>query len=108
MPPRDRGAIVGQDRPRLAVIDAVALTTPLDPYLSLRAVASYSGCSIRWLRDRLTDPHHPLPCYRLPDGKILLRRSEVDAWLVRYRQVGSPRVHDVVRAVVAELAHPPR
>jgi hypothetical protein len=38
----------------------------------------------------------------------LLRRSEVDAWLVRYRQVGSPRVHDVVRAVVAELAHPPR
>lgn len=108
MPPLDRGAIVGQDRPRLAVIDALALTTPLDPYLTLSSLRGYAGCSVRWLRDRLRDPHHPLPCFRLPGGKVLVRRSDFDAWMARYRRVGAPGVHDVVRAVVAELAHPPR
>ena len=88
--------VIGQDRPKLAVIDGFNLTTPLDPYLSLKALAKYSGCSVRWLRDRLTDPHHPLPRYRLPSGKILVRRSEFDAWIARYRQVGDPQVDRIV------------
>jgi hypothetical protein len=78
------------------VIEGMSVTTPLDPYLGLRALAAYSGCCVRWLRDRLADPHHPLPCYRLPSGKILVRRSEFDAWLAKYRQVGNPEVDRIV------------
>jgi hypothetical protein len=102
--PRPARPALGTERPRLVVVDTLALSTPLDPYLSLRALASYSGVSVRWLRDRLADSHHPLPCYRLPGGKVLVRRSDFDAWLARYRQVGRADVTAVVQDVLASLA----
>jgi hypothetical protein len=98
--------VLGADRPRLVVVDELVLTTPLDPYLSLRGLAAYSSCSIRWLRAQLGDPRHPLPCYRLPGGKILVRRSTWDAWLTRYRQVGRAEVTAVVSDVLARVARP--
>jgi len=98
--------VIGHDRPRLVVLEELQLTSAADPYLSLRALAEYSGLSVRWLRDRLTEPPHPLPCYRLPGGKVLVRRSAFDAWIARYQQVGAPHGQAVVRAVVGELAHP--
>jgi hypothetical protein len=93
---------VGTERPRLVVVDALQLTATLDPYFSLRGLAHYSGCSVRWLRARLTDPHHPLPCYRA-EGKVLVRRSEFDGWIARYRRVGDPAVARVVGAVLGGL-----
>jgi hypothetical protein len=95
---------IGADRPRLVVVDELALATPTDPYLSLRGLAAYSSCSIRWLRAQLGDPRHPLPCYRLPGGKILVRRSAWDAWLARYYQVGRADVTAVVADVLARVA----
>ncbi len=94
---------LGEGRPRLVVVDELAVTTPLDPYLSLRSLAAYSRCSVRWLRDRLTDPQHPLPCYRLPGGKILVKQSDFDAWIARYRQVGDPDVERVVAEALQGL-----
>lgn len=61
---------------------------PLDPYLSLKTAAAYTSLSVRTLRSRLTNPHHPLPCYRL-GGKILLKRSDLDRWLDAFRSVGA-------------------
>jgi len=95
---------IGSDRPRLVVLEELTLSTTLDPYLSLRTLSQYSGCSTRWLRDRLTDPHHPLPYYRLPGRKILVRRSEFDAWLARYRQVGQADVDRIVAETLQSLA----
>ncbi len=94
---------MGQGRAKLVVVEGIELTTPLDPYLTLKALSAWSGCSVRWLRDRLTDPQHPLPCYRLPGGKVLVRRSEFDYWLARYRQVGHPRVEQIVDEVLQSL-----
>ncbi len=94
---------LGEDRPRLAVVEGMTLASLADPYLTLRALADYSSCSVRWLRDRLTDPDQPLPCYRLPGGKILVRRSEFDHWLARYRQVGDPQVEQIVDEVLQSL-----
>jgi hypothetical protein len=96
-------AVIGANRPRLVVLEGLELSTALDPYLSLRALATYSGCSVRWLRDRLADPHHPLPCYRLPGGKLLVRRSDFDGWLARYRQVGRADVERAVAEVLGGL-----
>jgi hypothetical protein len=95
---------VGVDRPQLLVAEGFTLATPADPYLSLKALATYSSCSVRWLRAQLSDPHAPLPYYRLPGGKILVRRSEFDGWLARYRQVGRPDVTAVVDDVLRSLA----
>jgi len=72
---------------RGVLAERVVVSTPLDPFLPLRALASYSGLSVRKLRDYLDDAGHPLPCYRV-GGKIVVRRSEFDGWIAAYRQRG--------------------
>lgn len=75
-----------------------------DPgYLSLRALAVYSGLSIKSLRSYLADPVNPLPHYRMrPDGtgKILVSRLAFDAWMVRFQ--ATPQA-DVVGTIVDDV-----
>jgi hypothetical protein len=78
---------IGEGHSRPLVVNELAVTIVDDAYLSLRGLSGYSGCSIRWLRDRLIDPRHPLPHFRLPGGKILVRRSQFDGWLDKFRRV---------------------
>jgi hypothetical protein len=90
----------GQVRGILA--ERVEISNALDPFLSLRALVSYSGLGARKLRDHLADPLHPLPCYRV-GGKILVRRSEFDAWIARYRHVGRDDVDRLVADALKAL-----
>jgi hypothetical protein len=55
-----------------------------DAYLPLRALATYSGLSVRTLRNYLTDLARPLPHYRI-GGRVLVKRSEFDTWAGRFR-----------------------
>jgi hypothetical protein len=87
---------------RGVLAERVVVSTQLDPFLALKALAAYSGLGVRKLRDYLTDPAHPLPHYRI-GGKILVRRSEYDAWAVHYRQVGQPDVDRIVSDVLKSL-----
>lgn len=81
---------------RATVIDRLNVTANLDPYMGLKALAVYSGLSVRKLRQLIDrDPADALPCYRV-DGRVLVRRSEFDAWMVDYRVSGRP---GVVRAL---------
>jgi excisionase family DNA binding protein len=84
---------------RGVLAERVVVSTPLDPFLSLRALAAYSDLSVRKLRDHLEDPAHPLPFYRV-GGKILVRRSEFDTWMAQYRRVGRLDVDLLVTAVL--------
>src|SRR6185295_10419355 len=88
------------------VLERVEVGIALDPYLSLTALAGYAGLSVRKLRAHLADVMHPLPCYRV-GGKILVRRSEFDAWMAAYRQRGRVDVDRLVDEVVKELSAPP-
>jgi hypothetical protein len=88
---------VGQVRGVLA--ERVIVSTPLDPFLPLKALATYAGLSVRKLRDFIDDPAHPLPCYRVC-GKILVRRSEFDAWIAHYRHVGQVDVNQLVSEIL--------
>jgi hypothetical protein len=74
-----------------------------DSYLPLRALASYSGLSIRTLRARLHDPLGPLPHFRI-GGKILVKKSDYDAWALQFRQARAATLNDVVDDVLRELA----
>lgn len=87
------------------VIERVEARITLDPYLSLTGLAGYSGLSVRKLRTHLEHVAHPLPCYRV-GGKILVRRSEFDAWIATYRQRGRVDVDRLVNEVVRELSAP--
>ena len=68
----------------MRVIEAVHLTTDLDPFLSLKGLAGYSSLSRRTLQDLVNDPRDPLPSYRV-GGKLLIRKSEFDVWIARRR-----------------------
>jgi hypothetical protein len=94
------GSTVGQVRGIVA--DRVVVSTALDPFLSLRALASYACVSVRKLREHLDDAIHPLPHYRI-GGKIVVRRSEFDAWMTAYRRVGHADVGGIVDSVMRDL-----
>jgi hypothetical protein len=100
----------------MRIVEGIILETPADPWLSLEALSKYSGVSVRSLRAYLADPAHPLPCYRLRDphvivtktgkrqtvtGKILVRRSEFDAWMQRFRYTSD--LDKIVDEVVSEI-----
>lgn len=76
---------------RGVLAERMVVSSALDPFLSLRALAAYSSLSVRTLRGHVTDLAHPLPCYRL-GAKILVRRSEFDTWMLQHRHVGSADV----------------
>ena len=57
------------------------------------------------LRDHLDDPVHPLPCYQI-GGKILVRRSEYDAWVAQFRRQRQADVDRIVSDVLRDLCAP--
>ncbi|OGB96124.1 MAG: hypothetical protein A3G35_13265 [candidate division NC10 bacterium RIFCSPLOWO2_12_FULL_66_18] len=78
--------------------ELVVVSTWLDPYLSLKALAAYSGLSTRTLRSFINrPPAEALPCYRVTGGKLLVRRSEFDAFIAQYRTQGRPSRARVAR-----------
>src|SRR5262249_54742890 len=94
---RERVGCADVRQVRGVLADRVIVSTPLDPFLSLRALADYSGLSVRKLRDYLElAPQDALPCYRVV-GKILVRRSDFDAWMGRYYSRGRPSLARAIR-----------
>lgn len=72
-------------------------------YFDLKALAAYSCCSVRWLRDRLVDQNHPLPHHRLA-GKLLVKREDFDVWISQYRRArAGDELGSVVDRVLATL-----
>jgi len=88
-----RAELTTEPRDALAVDDA---------YLPLRALAAYSGLSVRTLRNYLAHPASTMPHYRI-GGKILVRRSEFDAWAARFRVKTRAGVDETVRGVLEDL-----
>lgn len=72
-----------------------------DQYLDLRRLSLYSGIGIRTLRSHLVRCVNPLPCYRV-GGKILVKRSEYDAWMLAFRKRGNA-VLDIVISELVEV-----
>jgi len=73
-----------------------------DAYLSLKRLAGYSSLSVRTLRDYLVHPTRPLGHYRV-GGKILVKRSEFDAWIGTFRVDAVNRIDTIVNETLARL-----
>jgi len=88
------------------LVEAVMLSSPADPYLSLVALATYSGLSVRKLRSFLerTPPAQALPCYRLA-GKVLVRRSDFDRFMEQYRMQGRPALVRTLQRLGLDKLH---
>jgi len=66
------------------VVEQVRISQDLDPFFSLKGLAGYCSLSRRTLQDLVNDASDPLPSYRV-GGKLLVRKSEFDRWMVRRR-----------------------
>ena len=73
----------------------------VDAYLPLKALAQYSGLSVRTLRSYLVHAVSPLPYYRV-GGRVLVKRSEFDAWTVQFR-VTAPTVTKTIEGLVDDV-----
>jgi Helix-turn-helix domain len=83
----------------MTLVEKVSIVTPLDPFLSLKALSTYSGLSVRKLRQLIDrDAADALPCYRV-DGRVLVRRSDFDEYMNRYRVSGRPGVVAALREI---------
>jgi len=74
-----------------------------DRYLSLSETCRYISLSERTIRERLSE----IPHFRL-GSKLLFRKSEMDKWLLKYRESLEdfdidPIVDEVVESVLPEL-----
>jgi hypothetical protein len=87
---------------RGVVAERVVISAPADPFLDLRALADYSSLSVRKLRDYLADTAHPLPAFKV-GGKVLVRRSEFDAWMAQFRHEPGAEVSRIVEDVLRAL-----
>lgn len=54
-------------------------------YLSLEALAVYSGLSVRTLQRLIADPTNPIPVYRFTGRVFRVRRSDFDEWAKSFR-----------------------
>ena len=78
-----------------------------DGYLTLKGLHEYSSLSVRTLQRACVDPIHPLPHFKLPN-KILVRKSDFDAWVQRFKVDATPRrqrLDVIVDDVLASLRH---
>jgi len=53
-------------------------------WLGIRQATEYASVSERTLREWIHAPCDPLPAVRVA-GKLLLKRSDLDAWLISHR-----------------------
>jgi len=76
-------------------------TTPPEEreLLTIKQLVAYNALSERTLRDYIKAPLRALPCYRI-GVKVLVRRSEFDAWMLQHRQVGPAELDRVVNSVI--------
>lgn len=73
-----------------------------DAYLPLIALAKYAGLGVRTLRGYLVHPVRPLPYFRI-GGKILVRRSDFDAWAKQFQHTAPTQVDAIVADMVKGL-----
>jgi Helix-turn-helix domain len=75
---------------RIQTVERLEVSMALDPYLTLEALATYSGMPQRALRRAINAaPDLALPCYRI-GTRIVVRRSEFDRWVEQHRHRGRP------------------
>ena len=75
-------------------------------WMGLKQVTQYVNLSDRTVRSWIHEHVDPLPAVRVR-GKILVRRSELDAWLGRHRvrSLANVDLDAIVNGVLGEVTH---
>ena len=71
-------------------------------YMSVKALAAYSGLSERTLRSYLVHPSTPLPHFRV-GARVLVDTSDFDTWMLKFKVATKSSVDAIVADVLAGL-----
>ena len=71
-----------------------------DQYFDLKGLEAYSALKVPTLRDYIKSGD--LPCFKLK-GKILVRRSEFDAWIEKHRLNNKRDIGNMVDEIIISL-----
>lgn len=71
-----------------------------DQYFDLKGLAAYSALSVSSLRTHIKT--NGLSCYQL-GGKLLVRKSQFDTWVERFRMAKSENLDRVVEKIMGEI-----
>jgi hypothetical protein len=71
-----------------------------DQFFDLKGLEAYSALKVPTLRDHIRAGD--LPCFKVK-GKILIRRSEFDAWIEGYRLNKKQNLNNLVDDVLKDL-----
>ena len=71
-----------------------------DQYFDLKGLSAYSSLKVPTLRDHIREDGLP---YFKPKGKVLVKRSEFDGWMERFRGNRERKLKAVVDDVVDSL-----
>ena len=79
--------------------DTIVATIGLkDQYFDLEGLSIYSALKVPTLREYIKE--RKLPAFKVK-GKILIRRSEFDLWLEKFRV--KDKIEDIVNEVMSDL-----
>ncbi len=70
-----------------------------DRYLNLAQASEYLAMSTRTIRDRLDE----IPHYRVGSKLLLFKKSELDEWMLQYREGGNAELDDLVDETLAKV-----
>lgn len=86
--------------------DLILKSVPLkDQYFDLRGLNAYAALSVSCLRNHIKASD--LPCY-VVGGKILVRKTELDAWLQRFRVNRTQDLDKLADEVLEEIGYTSR
>jgi excisionase family DNA binding protein len=74
-------------------------------WLDLKAVQAYACVSERTIREWIHLPVNPLPASQTGSGKILIKRSQLDAWLEAhpYQPLNSIDVTQITNDIMDQI-----
>ena len=72
-------------------------------YFTLPELSAYSGLGIRFLRDAIKNPEHPLPHFRLNNKTILVSRLAFAEWLEPFRASSHDSLNQIVNQVMMDF-----
>ena len=70
-----------------------------DRYFNLAGASGYLGFSKRGIRDRLAE----IPHYRIGSKLLLFKKSELDAWMLQYREGGDAELNQLVNETLEKV-----
>ena len=70
-----------------------------DRYLNLAQACEYMSISTRTIRDRLDE----IPHYRVGTKMLLFKKSELDEWMLQFREGGKDGLDQLVDDTLADV-----